>query len=103
MGYWVVSFITIMLIEDLVFHRGKTYDWTAWEDRSVLPIGYAALVAFLAGWAGAIISMDQVYYIGPLARMVGAYGADMGLYLATGFTLVVFPPLRWVELRVIGR
>lgn len=105
MGYWVTSFIMIVLEEDLLFRRlrGRGYDWSAWEDRNSLPIGIAGLLAFLAGWAGAVISMDQVYFIGPLAKMVGADGADMGLYLAAGFTLIVFPPVRWLELRYFGR
>lgn len=105
MGYWVTSFIMIVLEEDLLFRRrkGMDYDWSAWEDRRSLPIGIAALLAFLAGWVGAVISMDQIYFVGPLAKMVGEDGADMGLYLAAGFTLVVFPPIRWLELRYFGR
>jgi purine-cytosine permease-like protein len=48
-----------------------------WNDRSQLPLGISALVAFLIGWAGAILCMAQVWYIGPIARLVGDDGADV--------------------------
>ena len=106
MGYWVTIFITIVLEEHLIFRRGKSglgFDWTAWADKSRLPIGIAASIAFLVGWAGAIISMDQVYYVGPLARMVGAYGADMGIWIGCGLAMIFYPPLRWLELKKFQR
>jgi purine-cytosine permease-like protein len=43
----------------------------------LLPIGIAALSAFLVGWVGAILCMDQTYFVGPIARLVGDYGADV--------------------------
>ncbi|KAK6435498.1 Vitamin B6 transporter, partial [Oleoguttula sp. CCFEE 5521] len=61
MGYWVVIWIAITLEEHLIFRRwmGMGWNWDAWNDRKLLPVGYAAFVAFLVGWAGAIISMAQ--------------------------------------------
>ena len=106
MGYWVTIFIAIVLEEHFIFRRGKNgldFDWSAWADKSRLPIGIAALAAFLMGWAGAIISMDQVYYVGPLASKVGDYGADMGIWVGCGFAMVVYPPLRWLELKKFKR
>lgn len=44
---------------------------------------------------------DQSYYAGPVARLAG--GADLGLWLGAGFTVVTFPPLRALELWFIGR
>jgi len=37
----------------------------------------SALVAFLVGWAGAILCMAQKWYIGPIAKLVGEFGADV--------------------------
>lgn len=105
-GYWVTIFISIVLAEHLVFRIGKKglgFDWSAWDDKAKLPIGIAALLAFLIGWAGAILSMDQVYYIGPIAAMVGDYGADMGIWVGCAWTLIVYPPMRWLELKKFGR
>lgn len=105
MGYWICIFISIMLEEHLLFRklRGVGFDWAAWEDRSKLPLGVAALCSFLIGWVGAIIGMYQVWWVGPLAKDVGGYGADIGTWVAIAFTLVTFPPLRWLELRKFGR
>ncbi|KAL8669841.1 MAG: hypothetical protein Q9168_005593, partial [Polycauliona sp. 1 TL-2023] len=105
MAYWSGPWVAIVLEEHLIFHklRGVPFEWTAWEDRKRLPIGAAALVAWLAGWAGAVIGMSQVWYTGPVALRIGGYGGDIGAWLAIAFAGSVFPPLRWLELRVVGR
>ena len=66
-------------------------------------LGIAALLAFLVGWAGAILSMSQVWYMGPIAKRVGEYGADMGNFVGFAFAAVAFPGLRAWELRRFGR
>ncbi|KAF6234092.1 hypothetical protein HO173_007511 [Letharia columbiana] len=103
MGYWVVIFVSIVLEEHLIFRRNRGFDWAAWENKEYLPIGAAALTAFLVGWAGAIIGMSQVWYIGPVAKLVGGIGADVGIWLGMGFALLTFPPLRYLELRTFGK
>ncbi|PYH90061.1 nucleoside transporter [Aspergillus ellipticus CBS 707.79] len=103
MGYWVVIWTAIILEERFIFRARSGYNWHAWNDPSKLPLGIAAFIAFLVGWAGAILCMAQVWYIGPIARLVGAYGADMGNYVAFSWTCLVYPPLRYIELRQVGR
>jgi purine-cytosine permease-like protein len=103
MGYWVTTFISVVVEEHLIFRRKSGFDWTAWEDQKRLPIGFAALTAFLIGWAGAIISMYQVYFTGPLAVAVGPTPADVGIWIGCAFTLLTYPPLRYLELKFIGR
>lgn len=84
MGYWVCIWIAIVLEEHLIFRKWRKMDWNweAWNDRNKLPLGIAALAAFLVGWVGAILCMAQVWYIGPLAALVGQYGGDVS-YLHT--------------------
>lgn len=77
MGYWVSIWIAITIEEQIFFRRARGYDWTVWNKQDQLPIGIAALIAFLIGWAGAILCMAQVWYIGPIAARVGDYGADV--------------------------
>ena len=103
MGYWIVIFVAIVLEEHLIFRRNRGFDWAAWENKKYLPVGAAALTSFFVGWAGAIIGMYQVWYIGPVAKLVGGIGADIGIWLGMGFALLTFPPLRYLELRYIGR
>ena len=104
MGYWVAIWVAIMLEEYIVFRKGSdAYNWADWDDRRKLPLGIAALVAFLVGWAGAILCMAQVWYVGPIAGLVGDYGADMGNYVGFSWAALVYPLLRWFELKRFGR
>ena len=82
MGYWVSIWIAIFLEEHLIFRKvmKADFDWENWNNREKLPVGIAALVAFLVGWAGSILSMAQVWYIGPIAAEVGEYGADVSVW-----------------------
>lgn len=105
MGYWIEFMICIVVQEHLIFRRPGgprgVIDWTRWEDKSYLPIGWAALAAFLLGWLGAVLGMYQIWYVGPLAELAGL--SDVGVWVGCGFALVSFPPLRYIELRMIGR
>ncbi|KAL4991081.1 permease for cytosine/purines, uracil, thiamine, allantoin-domain-containing protein [Aspergillus falconensis] len=109
MGYFVAIWLAIVLEECFIFRRGGTgsgygyYNWLVWDDPSKHPVGIAALIAFLVGWAGAILCMAQVWYIGPLAVLVGEYGADMGNYVGFSWAAVVYPPLRHIERKRFGR
>lgn len=101
MGYWVEFMVCIVLQEHVIFRWNKAFDWSKWEDKSHLPIGWAALASFLLGWVGAILGMSQVWYVGPLATL--ASKADVGVYVGCGLTLLSFPPLRYLELKYVGR
>lgn len=77
MGYWVAIWAAIMVEERYIFRGRAGYNWAVWRDPSKLPIGAAGFTAFVVGWVGAILCMAQVWYIGPLASLVGKYGADV--------------------------
>ncbi|KAF2770315.1 putative vitamin B6 transporter [Teratosphaeria nubilosa] len=102
MGYWCCIWVCITIEEQVIFRKGK-YNWDEWNDRTKLPVGLAALVAFAVGWVGAVVGMDQVYFVGPIAKVIGDGGADVGLYIGCPLAALTFPPLRWLELRYIGR
>jgi NCS1 nucleoside transporter family len=101
MGYWIEAMVLIVLMEHLLFRRTRGFDWARWEDKEYLPVGVAALVAFLLSWVGAILGMYQVWFTGPLAEKAGF--SDIGLWLGSAFTIVSFVPLRWAELKFLGR
>ncbi|KAL8764764.1 MAG: hypothetical protein Q9209_007895 [Squamulea sp. 1 TL-2023] len=105
MGYWVIIWMGITLQEQLLFRSrfgfkmgigergsrrgwGQSYDWTAWDQPSNLPYGTAAFIAFLVGWAGAILCMAQYWYIGPIAKLIGEHGADMGNFVGLSWALI---------------
>ena len=83
--------------------RAPAFDWSKWEDQKRLPVGIAALTAFLVGWVGAVVGMYQVWYVGPVAHMVGGIGADIGVWLGVAFAAVTFPALRVWEIGRFGR
>ena len=105
MAYWVCPWFVIVVEEHIIFHklRDVPFDWTVWDDRRRLPYGAAATVSWLAGWAGAIIGMAQVWYTGPVALRIGGYGGDVGGWLSIAFAGLIYPLLRWTELKVVGR
>ncbi|KAJ5247199.1 hypothetical protein N7468_002182 [Penicillium chermesinum] len=100
-GYWVIMWLVIVLEEDIIFRRKIEYDWSKWNSPPHLPLGAAATMAFMIGWAGAVIGMDQAYYAGVIAEAAG--GSDLGLWVGAGFTAAIFPPLRLLERWFMGR
>jgi len=105
LGYYDTCMFVIIFIEHYGFRGGDfaNYDLEAWDTPSKLPIGFAGGIAFLCGWAGAILGMDETFYTGVLATKIGAYGGDIGNELAFVFAIVSFYPLRWLELKYIRR
>lgn len=79
------------------------YPWHRYADPASLPVGLAALAAFVIGYAGAVVCMDQVYFVGPIAKLVGEDGADLGNYVAFSWTVLAFPFFRWGEIWWFGR
>ncbi|KAI4272084.1 MAG: hypothetical protein LQ337_005544 [Flavoplaca oasis] len=120
MGYWVIIWVGITIEEQLLFRSrigfrlgigekedrrgwGQSYDWTCWDEPEKLPHGIAAFIAFLIGWVGAILCMAQYWYIGPIAKLVGGHGADMGNFVGLSWAILVYPPLRWLEIQRFAR
>ncbi|KAF4503604.1 TPN1 Pyridoxine transporter [Fusarium agapanthi] len=101
MGYWVMLMICIVMEEHWFFRGRQGFDWAAWEDKNYLPVGLAALASFIIGWVGAIVGMSQVWYIGPVSK--AASNADLGMWLGCGFAIIIFPVLRYFELKIYKR
>ncbi|GAA6022870.1 hypothetical protein JCM11491_007025 [Sporobolomyces phaffii] len=110
LGYWSSVFVSVLLVEHFVFRRHSFttgYDLSIWDRSSQLPPGIAALFASFCGAAFCIIGMDQVWYRGPIAKMITgpaeAYGGDVGFETGMVVAAVVYAPSRWVERKVFGR
>ena len=104
MGYWVSVWIAITLEEHFIF-RGKTgFNWSVWNQKKKLPLGIAAFAAFVVGWVGAIMCMAQVWYIGPIAKQVGTYGADVRIQTTSPCHVRMITISRWAtSLALRGR
>lgn len=81
----------------------ELYNWNNWDQPSKITVGLAAALSFVAGAVGAAMGMDQVYFIGPIAKKIGANGGDIGMWLCAAFSGVVYPVLRYFELKRWGR
>lgn len=129
-GYWISMYFIILLEENTIFRtdrfahlytkefagyqpervRGGTvsikrhYNFAIWNDYDKLTRGVAATTAFVVGATGAAVGMSQTYWIGPVARRIGGeYGGDIAMWLCMGFSGLVYPGLRYWELKRWGR
>ncbi|OBA19716.1 hypothetical protein METBIDRAFT_32790 [Metschnikowia bicuspidata var. bicuspidata NRRL YB-4993] len=128
-GYWISIYFFLLLEENTIFRTKRmkhlytkefedtdsdtsslsggencNYNFLIWNTQGKLTQGFAATVAFLCGAAGAAVGMSQTYWVGPLARKVGGeYGGDIAMWLCMGFSGVVYPWLRYLELKKFGR
>ncbi|ODV85883.1 hypothetical protein CANARDRAFT_198181 [[Candida] arabinofermentans NRRL YB-2248] len=120
LGYWI-SIYTVMLFEENVIFRSTSliklytipshctttckpyYNFNLWDQEKLQTTGYAATLAFLFGVAGAILGMNQVYYRGKLASLIGDYGADLGTFLCFAFPGLTYPLFRYIELKKLGK
>jgi purine-cytosine permease-like protein len=101
MGYWLMIMICLVGEEHVLFKWNMGFDWSRWNDKSYLPVGWASLISFLLGWMGAILGMSQVWYVGPLAQL--AHAGDVGMWVGCGFAMISYPPLRMLEIKIHGR
>ncbi|KIW32428.1 uncharacterized protein PV07_03977 [Cladophialophora immunda] len=104
LGYWSVCFAVIVFLEDQWFRRRDGYDLDLWDSPKALPLGIAAVVTLVAGYlVGALLGMDQTWFVGPIAKSFGGIGGDVGIYLCFVLSIVLYWPLRTIEKKRTGR
>ncbi|KAI5949735.1 hypothetical protein KGF57_004558 [Candida theae] len=80
------------------------YNFNIWNDYDKLTHGWAATASFIIGATGAAVGMAQTYWVGPIARRIGGeYGGDIAMWLCMGFSGIVYPVLRYAELKYCKR
>lgn len=89
--------------ESVIFRRRIGYNLFGWDNPHSLPVGFAAMLAFCVGIAGAVVGMSQTWYTGPIAKTIGEDGGDIGTWLAMSFAAIAYPGLRYIELKKFGR
>ncbi len=102
-AYWLGPWAIILILEHFVFRRGQ-YNVNDWNTRSKLPIGWAAIVSLVIGLVGVVLGASQVYYVGPIAKLViPPFGMDIGFELGVIFAAIAYFFLRRIELSQSGR
>ncbi|KAI1109426.1 permease for cytosine/purines, uracil, thiamine, allantoin-domain-containing protein [Nemania sp. NC0429] len=100
-AYWSAAFVAVVLVEHLVFRRGRyeSYGLDEWDAADRLPWGAAALAASVLSFALVVPSVAQVWFTGPIARTTG----DIGFELAFVVTALLYLPFRSLEKRLCKR
>ncbi len=102
-AYWLGPWSIILILEHTVFRRGR-YNVEDWNTPEKLPTGWAALLALVFGMAGVLLGAAQVYYVGPLAKLLmPPYGMDIGFELGVIFAGLAYCVLRTFELTQTSR
>ncbi|XBW36456.1 hypothetical protein QEN19_002034 [Hanseniaspora menglaensis] len=128
-AYWLSIYVTVLILENEVFrkhflhyytkefptkdeiskddhmlflkHLRIRYNWEIWNDHSKLTLGIATIVSFVCSVGIVAASMSQTYWVGPIAEKFD--GGDTAMWFAMAVSLVVYPPIRFWELKRYGR
>ncbi|KAK4129469.1 hypothetical protein N657DRAFT_76891 [Parathielavia appendiculata] len=104
LGYFTSIYVGVLLPEHFVFRRSfSAYQADYFDKPKALAPGYAASLAFAIGIVGVALGMAQAWYTGPISRLCGDDGGDIGFLLGLGFSLVSYVTLRPFERRYFGR
>jgi len=95
-GYWAGAFSSIILTEHIIFRHNDpaSYGLQQWNVPRELPSGIAALAAGVASFALVVPCMDQVWFVGAIARTTG----DIGFEVAFATSAVLYVHLRALEI-----
>lgn len=100
-GYNVSIYIGISMAEHWIYRRGFAgYDVSDFENRKTLPVGIAGIVGFLFGVASTVLSMDQTWYAGVIARKIEG---DISFELNIAFAFIGYNLVRPLEIKYFGR
>ncbi|KAF7557470.1 hypothetical protein G7Z17_g740 [Cylindrodendrum hubeiense] len=104
LGYWVLLFVGCMALEHFIFRpRLGGYNAEGWQDSKAMPLGLAGVTTMWVGYALTFLGMAQTWYTGPLAKLIGDYGGDVGPFISATTCIVLYPILRHFEIKRFGR
>ncbi|EER35721.1 hypothetical protein CTRG_00460 [Candida tropicalis MYA-3404] len=103
-GYNVSIYLSMSLAEHFIYRKGFSgYDVSDFNNPKTLPIGIAGVVGFCFGICSTVLSMNQTWYQGVIARQIGEYGGDISWELNIIFAFVGYNLARPFELKYFGR
>lgn len=103
-GYYLAIYQSLFALEHFVWNHNKfNYEYWRYKDRKAYPLGLAGTFGFCCGIAGVVIGMNQVWFSGPVGRLIGDNGGDVGFELGFAFAFVGYNATRGFEKKYIGR
>lgn len=103
-SYNVSIYLGITLAEHFIYRKGfRGYDVTNFDNRSTLPVGIAGVVGFLFGVASTVLSMNQTWYQGVIAKLFSESGGDVSFEFNIVCSFVGYNLVRPFELKYFGR
>ncbi|GHJ85628.1 hypothetical protein NliqN6_2030 [Naganishia liquefaciens] len=106
LAYWTAMYIPPNLIEPLIIRRPAsilTYPVAIWNDRSQLPVGYAAIAGMCCAIPIITAGMSQAWWVGWIAKKIPVGGGDVGFEMGFVVMAIVYLPSRLLERRLTGR
>lgn len=105
LGYWCTSYFVILFEEHFLFRQGNfaNYNLDAWNSPDKLPLGLGASVAFGLGVICWCMGMQQTWFTGPLAMLIGDNGADVANEFTFVVTAIAYIPARYIERKIFHR
>lgn len=99
-GYWASAFGAIVIVEHVIFRKNDpgTYDARIWNVPHRLPSGIAAVGAGIACFGLVVPCMEQVWFVGPIAKTTG----DIGFEVAFTVSGLLYIPFRALEVKLRG-
>ncbi|KAF9459715.1 NCS cytosine-purine permease [Collybia nuda] len=99
-GYWASAFGAIVILEHIIFRKNDpgAYDTRIWNDPRRLPSGIAAVGAGIACFGLVVPCMEQVWFVGPIAKTTG----DIGFEVAFTLSGLLYIPFRALEVKLRG-
>jgi NCS1 nucleoside transporter family len=101
-GYYLTPFLCVVTIEHFLFRHGQ-YPLEEWNNMKVIPHGIAGFGAVAMGFVGAVLSMDQTWYVGVVARAIKPDGAELGWIFSGVFSVLAYIPTRYLEKKYTGK
>jgi purine-cytosine permease-like protein len=97
-SYWGSAYGAIVLVEHLLFRHNdaSAYDVRSWNVPNRLPSGIAAVGAGVCCFGLVVPCMEQVWFVGPIAKTTG----DIGFEVAFALSAILYIPFRALELRI---
>lgn len=103
-GYYLAIYQAMFVLEHFLWnHNSYAYEYWRYKDRKAYPIGIAGTFGFCCGIAGVVIGMNQIWFAGPLGKVTGELGGDVGSEMGFAFAAVGYNAVRGFEKKYIGR